>query len=277
MKRILTTTVFFLVSICSISSQNIIGYENRGGIWFEKFETDTNLFIYSSDNTIYTPDRLWTYTYSYQKDSVRYLFQSIGGKEWKLVPDNEFADSASIIITMQVIADSATLGYGSTHSGKVGQSILHRCFYDKFSQRLPVQEYTGLVENERNIWLHPPRTFLFEILELNPFPYIKFPIKKNRAWHWKLTIGSQWGDARWMEWEGTIVNRYKYRITDTFHTITTDFGTINCIVVESQAKSRIGTTQATFYFEEKLGFVKYEYVNIDGSTLTIDLLNVSEP
>ena len=54
---------------------------------------------------------------------------------------------------------------------------------------------------------------------------------------------------------------------------------MNCTVVESRAKSRIGTTKATFYYEEKLGFVKYEYVNIDGSSLTIELveINVNQP
>lgn len=277
-KNLFITLMAVLLAV-SAAAQNIRSYESHGGIWFEKFETDTNLFIYSSDNTIYIPHQQRTFTYSYQKNSVQYLFQSTGEKNWKLVPINEATDSAAVTIIMQIIADSATLGYGSAHSGKTGQSILHRSFYNKFSKRLPVQEYTGLVENERNIWFHPPRTFLFEMLELNPFPYIKFPIKKNRVWRWKLTIGSQWGDARWKEWEGAIVNHYKYRITNINRPVTTALGTMNCTVVESRAKSRIGTTQATFYFEEKLGFVKYEYVNIDGSSLTIELvgINVNQP
>ena len=274
--------ILFLMAaalVVSAAAQNIRSYESHGGIWFEKFETDTNLFIYSSDNTIYIPHQQRTFTYSYQKNSVQYRFQSTGEERWKLVPLNEATDSAAATIVMQIIADSASLGYGSAHSGKTGQSILQRSFYNRFSKRLPVEEYTGLVENERNIWFHPPRTFLFEMLELNPFPYIKFPIKKNRVWRWKLTIGSQWGDARWKEWEGAIVNHYKYRITDTNRTIITVLGSMNCTVVESRAKSRIGTTQATFYFEEKLGFVKYEYVNIDGSSLTIELveINVNQP
>ena len=270
--------ILFLMAaalVVSAAAQNIRSYVSHGGIWFEKFEADTNLFIYSSDNTIYIPHQQRTFTYSYQKNSVQYLFQSTGEKNWKLVPINEATDSAAVTIIMQIIADSTTLGYGSAHSGKTGQSILQRSFYNRFSKRLPVEEYTGLVENERNIWFHPPRTFLFEMLELNPFPYIKFPIKKNRVWRWKLTIGSQWGDARWKEWEGAIVNHYKYRITNINRPVTTALGTMNCTVVESRAKSRIGTTQATFYFEEKLGFVKYEYVNIDGSTLTIELVEIN--
>ncbi|MFP3632484.1 hypothetical protein SB776_38415, partial [Burkholderia sp. SIMBA_045] len=38
-------------------------------------------------------------------------------------------------------------------------------------------ETTGAVENEMNVWIHPPRGSFFEILELNPFPYIKAPYK----------------------------------------------------------------------------------------------------
>ena len=131
-------TLVALLLVVSAAAQNIRSYESHGGIWFEKFETDTNLFIYSSDNTIYIPHQQRTFTYSYQKNSVQYLFQSTGEKNWKLVPINEATDSAAVTIIMQIIADSATLGYGSAHSGKTGQSILHRSFYNKFSKRLPI-------------------------------------------------------------------------------------------------------------------------------------------
>jgi len=129
---------------------------------------------------------------------------------------------------------------------------------------------TGLIENEKNIWLHPPREFLFRILELNPFPYIKYPFQIGHTWNWDLEIGGQWGDKRWKEWTGNITNKYQYKITDK-KTISTAIGALECYVIESEAKSELGTTKLTSYFNEQFGFVKLDYTNIDSSTIEIDI------
>ncbi len=51
------------------------------------------------------------------------------------------------------------------------------------------KEVTGAIENKMNVWIHPPRSNFFKILELNPFPYIKTPYKIGTKWNWKLQIG----------------------------------------------------------------------------------------
>lgn len=273
LKRLLS---FLLFVICfhPLFAQEIISYRNSDGIMFELFENDTNRFIYSSDNTVYTDNKLYVYSYTYSKYGEEFLFQGTGEENWEFVLKANANDSAARTIEMQIITDSTFQFLPKTTSK--GQSILHYSFYNALQDKLPVQSFTGLVENPKNIWLHPPRSFLFRILELNPFPYIKFPVEKGLRWKWKLTIGSQWGDARWKEWSSAIVNKYKYRITETDHTLETALGPMVCTVVEATAKNRIGTTKATFYFEETIGFVKYEYVNIDGSTITFDLIHISE-
>lgn len=129
---------------------------------------------------------------------------------------------------------------------------------------------TGLIENEKNIWLHPPREFLFRILELNPFPYIKYPFQIGHTWNWELEIGGQWGDKRWKEWSGNITNKYQYKITDK-KTINTAIGLLECYIIESEAKSKLGTTKLISYFNELFGFVKLDYTNIDNSTIEINI------
>jgi hypothetical protein len=130
-------------------------------------------------------------------------------------------------------------------------------------------ETTGLIENEKNIWLHPPRFELFSILELNPFPYIKYPLQIGNSWEWKLKIGGAWGDKRWKEWTGIIENHYKYRIVD-YKPIKTSVGTLNCFIIESKAESPLGETKLKSYFNQQYGFVKLEYTNIDNSKLEIN-------
>jgi len=135
--------------------------------------------------------------------------------------------------------------------------------------------YSGIVENERNLWMHPNRDCLFQILELNPFPYIQYPIKKGKTWKWRLSIGSQWGDERWKTWTGGIVNKYKYKIADTDCEVVTPMGTLSCVKVEAVAKSRIGKTYLTAYYNETYGFVKMDNTNIDGSRLLVDLVGTN--
>ncbi|MBP5649649.1 MAG: hypothetical protein J6X01_01055, partial [Bacteroidales bacterium] len=133
----------------------------------------------------------------------------------------------------------------------------------------------GIVENERNLWMHPNRDCLLQVLELNPFPYIQYPIKKGKTWKWRLTIGSQWGDERWKTWTGSIVNKYKYKITDTNCEVVTPMGTLSCVKVEAIAKSRIGKTRLTAYYNDTYGFVKMDNTNIDGSWLQVDLVETN--
>ncbi|MDC6405057.1 MULTISPECIES: hypothetical protein [Maribacter] len=129
---------------------------------------------------------------------------------------------------------------------------------------------SGVIENEANIWVHPPREHYFSILELNPFPYIKAPYEIGTQWNWKLKIGSQWADHRWKIWEGNIENNYHYEITNKVK-LQTNFGELVCLVIESTAESSLGTTHLTTYFNANYGFVKLNYTNIDGSRTHLEL------
>jgi hypothetical protein len=129
---------------------------------------------------------------------------------------------------------------------------------------------SGVIENEANIWVHPPREHYFNILELNPFPYIKAPYEIGTQWTWKLLIGSQWGDERWKTWDGNIENNYRYEITDNVK-LQTNLGELDCLVIESKAESRLGETFLKAYFNDTYGFVKLNYTNIDGSRTNLIL------
>lgn len=136
-------------------------------------------------------------------------------------------------------------------------------------------EMTGVIENSKNIWMHPPRTDLFKILELNPFPYIKAPYEVGNKWNWQLNFGDHWADKRWLEWKGENLNKYNYEIIDKT-TITTKLGKLECYVIESEATSNLGSTKLTSYFNETYGFVKLDYTNIDRTKIIIELNDVSD-
>lgn len=134
---------------------------------------------------------------------------------------------------------------------------------------------SGAIENEGNVWIHPPRDALFSILELNPFPYVKYPLETGKRWTWELAIGDHWADERWLLWTGSIQNQYEYEITG-IEERETKWGRLKCYTVESAAKSRIGETRLTSVFNEELGFLELNYVNIDGSLINMTLINKTD-
>ena len=234
------------------------------GIWVEKFDSiivDENK--YNHNNIIYKVG-----------NSFKYKFEHITPqgetKFFKIIADNsgwefvklENADSTSIKSVLIEVANGNPM---SNHIPDYNQTAL---VYKMGNNK--DYSMSGAIENEENVWIHPPRDKYFEILELNPFPFIKSPYEIGTEWNWHLRIGDYWADGRWKLWKGQIENEYHYEITDK-RTLKTDLGEIECLVIESNAKSRIGETKLTAYFNTIIGFVKLDYTNIDGSKTILEL------
>jgi hypothetical protein len=216
----------------------------------------------SVENRIYKPESIFTFNYKYIDNAGKEMFFIINNYgTWDFVETNQ--NEGNIIKDFKMEILNRNLRYNNPSFYQKGISFI----IDKNITT------TGLIENELNIWLHPPREYLFKILELNPFPYIKSPIEIGHTWEWKLKIGGQWGDKRWKEWTGNIENKYQYRIVG-IEKLKTTLGTLDCYIVESQAVSELGITKLKSYFNERYGFVRLEYTNIDNSKIEMNLQNI---
>ncbi|WP_417370766.1 hypothetical protein [Gelidibacter japonicus] len=131
---------------------------------------------------------------------------------------------------------------------------------------------TGLVDNADNIWLHPIRTGFFNALQTAPFPFVKKPLKVGNEWSDKMAIGKNWGNVLWGTWEEPLLLSYHYKVT-TMEMVKTAFGTIECYVIESNAKSDIGETKLKSYFSEIYGFVRLEYELLNGIKVNFWLMD----
>ncbi|MCW4452770.1 hypothetical protein OK344_11190 [Kaistella sp. BT6-1-3] len=273
---------FILISLIPISctSQNIS--ENYVlddvGILVEKSDSAKEYdVIYNSNNKIYTTGKAFVFSYYYKNlkgekflitkgEEIKKENYSIFG--WKFI---EFQNQNEE--TIKEIKLKPLLG--NPFSGQIddyNQTGISYEYIMKNSRSLTM-EITGVIENEPNIWIHPPRNGFFQILELNPFPYIKAPYKIGTKWNWKLDIGDNWSDKRWFEWKGRIENNYDYEIVDK-KTILTKLGNLECFIIHSKAKSRIGETELISFFNPEFGFVKLEYKNIDGTKTILELEKV---
>lgn len=246
------------------------------GITVEKFDSlqkDQNR--YNQDNELYKVGKKFTFTYDYRdKTGTKMLMAkadtvSQNAVAWKLVPVEKRNDKSVTQISLSVVPGLMPF---IQIFPDYNQTVILYDFQlaDGSSWN---NEMTGVIENCKNLWLHPPRTGLFSVLELNPFPYIKHPIKVGAEWAWKLEFGDHWADTRWLLWKGKKENTIHYKVIGKTH-LATELGTLKCYVVESEAKSALGSTRLVAYYNDKFGFVKLAYTNIDKSSLTLILQSV---
>ncbi|BDX39651.1 hypothetical protein CYCD_30060 [Tenuifilaceae bacterium CYCD] len=243
--------------------------------------TDTNLVLFDGYlygniiekpelecNNIYKREGVFTFSYRFFDKNGKELFFYINKDgSWDFIDVNRAKDNVVKDFQFKILDDN--MNYSEPKYYQTGISYI-------INKKNLNYDMTGLIENEKNIWLHPPREFLFQILELNPYPYIKYPLEIGHRWSWKLRIGSAWGDKRWKQWKGIVEFNYKYSIVDK-KTIKTKLGDLTCFVIESEAISVLGKTKLTSYFNSKYGFVKLDYTNIDNSKLEIVLQGVTFP
>lgn len=132
---------------------------------------------------------------------------------------------------------------------------------------------TGMVENTENVWLHPPRDGFFSLLELFPFPYIKYEQPINKKWVDKLLISDRWSNDWIGSWEGKLKTEVIYKITENVM-LKSDFGEISCQKIHATSTSVMGTNTLIAYFSKKYGFMQLEYISFNNLKLIFELNSV---
>lgn len=133
---------------------------------------------------------------------------------------------------------------------------------------------TGVGESPDSIFLHPPRMDKYAILEFSPYPIVHFPLSVGKEWTWNLEIGLFWAKQAGIKNFGEVYDfKYTYKVTkDT--SILFDKNFVKCYVIEANCKSPYGNSRLISYFNDKYGFMKMRYSNMDGSRFNFMLEKV---
>jgi hypothetical protein len=124
--------------------------------------------------------------------------------------------------------------------------------------------------------MHPPRSFTFRILQLNPFPFY-YRDQTVSTWSWHLqTGGSHYLDPRWIDQKETIVINFNYkRLPDEI--LETPLGKLRCKVTHGtgscELKNGFLKTGLKSFYNPDFGFVRLEYENINGTKLVMQLID----
>ena len=274
MKRIFS--IFFFAFFCEL----VLGqeYQQQDNLYYE-FPDSINVKnkdFFNLDNQIYKTGVEFKFSYQIIKngDTLLVRVDKIGDTKtsnWTFVKEKN-ADSLTIHYLSFKILD----GYGGLDHlfPDYSQTVIQQNYYS--TNGLLFDGVTGIIENMHNIWLHPFRGKYFSVLEFSPFPYIKLPAKQGSNWKWILNdISERWSDKRIIEYSDKQQATYDYKITGT-KTLNTSLGKLNCFVIEAIAKTSLGITKLTSYFNKRYGFVALDYSNIDNSMVRLKLIEVIE-
>ncbi len=226
---------------------------------------------FNRDNKIYKEGNEFYFRYSYLKGKDSMILIRLEGERVDLLRKNE-SDSLKKESKISKVRISVTPNRKpfDEMSYDYSQTVIQYNFVNELGEIVDLYNKTGVIENDMNIWMHPSRTGYLKIFELNPFPFIQKPFSVGNRFKWDMTIGDGWSDVRWKSWQGSIHNFYEYEITAE-ENVDLSFGKVPCYKTEAKAESRIGRTYLTSWFNEKLGFVKLEYTNIDSSRIVFVL------
>lgn len=242
-----------------------------GVLYAEYPAADLENLPFTKDNRIYRGGNTYRFAFTYQSptgEDLSFAFAEKAEKgkfPWTFKKKTPDCPDCIVAVEMQVKPTDKVKYQSGYHQTDICYTYLTRTG----ALNYPAQN-TGLIENDCNVWLHPPRSGLFRVLELNPFPHIKKPYEVGHSFESALKIGSHWQDERWREWEGSITNQTTYRIFENavLHVAGSD---ISCLITEAKAGSELGNTYLKTWFNDTIGFVKYEYTNIDGSKIMLEL------
>jgi hypothetical protein len=286
-KNYMKKTLFLLINI--ITAGQLLAQELLldNGLYYEKpNHSDDSFDKYSKDNISYKSNTAFIYDY--------YYIDKLGAKRKFIKADNYTEDNPLNLTSYQNIGDSGIDKIKITVNDRLGlkfrtdssytQTFISFDYLDKMGNTQNAfngvgEEITGVIDNKKNLWIHPPRSYTFKILEFNPFPfyYIDETVKR---WTWKLDVGGpHYLDSRWIDAKETVHISYLYtRAKD--ETLKTPLGEIVCKVTigtaSSESNNKLMKTHLKSYYNSNYGFVKLVYDNINGSQLVMDLIDIKK-
>ena len=132
------------------------------------------------------------------------------------------------------------------------------------------QSATGIIDNEKMVFLHPFRDNQYYFTEIAPFPEVVYPLHVGKSWSIALNIGGGWG-----LWDGLRLET-TYRVVEKESLTINDIEYNNCWRISSSAASDLGISYLTVWFHEEFGFVKFTYVTHADQILQLELDKVIE-
>ena len=219
-------------------------FENIKQVYIENIDSDkkTNLNKFDIDNKIFVIGRKFRYKITHNKrvkniNNLKYIEYEIQGGT------KPFSD------------------IDSTYS----KTVVKISYFNNENTFI-ISERTGIIENNINVWLHPPRSDIFSSLQLNAFPFLIFSDNEIKSWTWNLECSyNQFNNI--LVKHNYILKKYKSSNYDSY---------MESFIIKSVSNSEAGKSMTINNFNTLYGFYKMKFFNYDKSILTLDLISIKE-
>lgn len=269
-----TALLCLLLTACEQTASEIrphIIYNCEDNLCIESLMSDSSqISDVNADNLVYTAGHKYLFNYYYV--SARQDTFLLDDEGYTLTP---WTDTTNMTLVQ--------VGFSINNSGShfmgedYKQSVINYHYIRHDKEQVWPKESSGLIENEKNIWIHPYRLpKYFKMLNLNPYPMVKYPVYVDQTWTWSLGVGTLFADPAWKTWTGVAKRRHNYRVLEQQIISTENFGDRSIYVIEAVTAGDIGPSQLTTYFNEEIGFLKLHYFNIDGSQYVFELAAIED-
>ena len=135
-------------------------------------------------------------------------------------------------------------------------------FKDQFSLGWFSTDTTGIIENDKKIWFHPPRNNQYTLTEIAPFPDFRKNKKVGDSYSSVTLMGAGLGP-----WQGKKV-KCNYSIATVDKGIEDSLWTIKAT---SEFDGKINNCE--FIFSDKKGFISLSYLFFNGDCMKMKLIN----
>jgi hypothetical protein len=269
--------ILFTLSTNIYFSQELIDY---GGLFIETPDfKDTSSHRYTKDNKIYKFNKKFEFDYYYKdphgpKSKFLIQFDTINNP-MSLI---DYQDSSLLKINKFRIFITDKLKHYSYNDSAYSWTVFNYEYLDNKGNNLNIEEYSSLVENNKNLFLVPPRHKIFDILFINPFPFV-YTNANDRKWEWYLTIQPTEMYKKWLKFDEEFTIEHVYYKKGKGK-IETNFGVLNCDKIvgigNGKVKNKKIKTKSVFYYHETYGFVRIENKLWNNSDFVIELINTNE-
>jgi hypothetical protein len=247
------------------------------GVYAEKpLPHNTDNHAYSRDNISYKIDMQLIFDYYFlgpaSSEKKKFVYDPESKKQSFNLGDYHSSERNSICKIMMTVTDELfAFGFDTNYT----QTVFRYDYLNALNNGLS-EELTGVIDNGKNLWMHPPRDDQFAILELNPFPFQNLD-ENIKSWDWQAEVGDIWSDPRWKSWKELITVRHKYQKMKD-ESLNTKMGVLKCKVVQATGTCEINgelcKTYLKSWYHPGFGFVQLEYTNINGTKLIMELVDV---
>lgn len=242
--------------------------------WTDVGEDNPNVL----DNRIYKSKRRFSYRYSSHINNVEY-------ENYFYVKEDNSLDvfKAAIetnngknyykmdYLTLDVFATKGS--YGSSLGNS--QTIIKYSFWSSFYGKFFLPEFTGVLEDSKQVFIHPPRSFGFGPLQFTAFPKVDLPLKLNKEWTVFFSIPNEIVQKQ-LGLNISVNQNLDYKVVDKVK-LSTELGELDCWKINAKAIEVKGeiNSESDYWFNEDYGFVRMKNTIMDSIEMNLELIKVT--